>query len=69
MLVTLRFTDYENLVCESLDNLDYQIDDIGLAIYKNSKLIGHYTQVIGMEEDEFLKYVENHLIEKEIEIK
>ena len=69
MLVTFRFKENTVLYCGDIHELDYKIEDNKLAIYKDSELLGYYETVIGISEEEFLDFVKNYIIEKNIEVK
>ena len=65
MLVTFRFKDKETLLCDSLDNLTFKLNEEKqeLEIYKDNQFQGYYTMVYGITEDEFIKYVQDQQIE------
>ena len=65
MLVTFRFKDKETLLCDSLDNLTFKLNEEKqeLEIYKDNQFQGYYAMVYGITEDEFIKYVQDRQIE------
>lgn len=69
MLVTLRFKDKETLCACYLPELDFKLENEELAIYKNNELLGYYRGITGISEEEFIEFIENYLLEKNIEIK
>ena len=65
MLVTFRFKDKDTLLCDSLDNLTFKLNEEKqeLEIYKDNKFQGYYAMVYGIDEDEFIKYIQDQQIE------
>lgn len=69
MLVTLQFKDNDALCACWLPELDFKLEDEELAVYRNGKLLGYYRGITGMPEEEFVKFVENYITERNIEVK
>ena len=69
MLVTLRFKDKETLCACYLPELDFKLENEELAIYKGEEFLGYYAGITGMNEEDFIKFVENYLTERSVEIK
>ena len=69
MLVTLRFKDKETLCACYLPELDFKLENEELAVYKSDELLGYYRGITGMSEEDFVKFVENYLTERAVEIK
>lgn len=65
MLVTFRFKDKNTLLCDSLDNLFFKLNEEKqeLEIYKDGEFQGYYAMVYGISEDEFIKYIQDQQIE------
>lgn len=65
MLVTIRFKDKDTLLCDSLDNLTFKLNEEKqeLEIYKDGKFQGYYCNILGITEDEFIKYIQDQQIE------
>lgn len=65
-LVTIRLKDNDVLLCDSLNNLTFKLNEEKqeLEIYKDGKFQGYYCNIIGMDEEEFIKFV----IDSQIEI-
>ena len=65
MLVTIRFKDKDTLLCDSLDNLTFKLNEEKqeLEIYKDEKFQGYYCSILGMTEDDFIKYIQDQQVE------
>ena len=65
MLVTIRLKDNDVLLCDSLNNLTFKLNEEKqeLEIYKDNKFQGYYCSILGINEDEFIKYVQDQQIE------
>ena len=63
--VTIRFKDKDTLLCDSLDRLTFKLNDEKpeLQAYKNSEFQGYYCSILGITEDEFIKYIQDQQIE------
>ena len=64
-LVTIRFKDKDTLLCDSLDRLTFKLNEEKreLEIYKNNEFKGYYCSILGITEDEFIKYLQDQQIE------
>lgn len=64
-LVTIRFKDKDALLCDSLDSLAFKLNEEKqeLEIYKNNEFQGYYRGIVGMTEDDFIKYVQDRQVE------
>ena len=64
-LVTIRFKDKDTLLCASLDRLTFKLNEEKqeLEIYKNDEFQGYYCSILGITEDEFIKYLQDQQIE------
>ena len=64
-LVTIRFKDKDTLLCDSLDRLTFKLNEEKqeLEIYKNNEFQGYYGSILGMTEDEFIKYIQDRQVE------
>lgn len=65
-LVTISFKDKDILLCASLEDLTFKLNNEKheLEIYKAGEFQGYYASIIGINEEEFIKYV----IDSQIEI-
>ena len=63
--VTIRFKDKDTLLCDSLDWLTFKLNEEKreLEIYKNNEFKGYYRSILGITEDEFIKYLQDQQIE------
>ena len=63
-LVTIRFKDKDTLLCANLDKLTFKFNDEKqeLEIYKNNEFQGYYCSIVGITEDEFIKYIQDKLV-------
>ena len=64
MLVTFRFKDNDTLLCDSLDNLTFKLNEEKqeLEIYKDNQFQGYYATYYGIAEQEIIKYELYHQI-------
>ena len=64
-LVTFRLKNIDNLVCDSLDNFSFKLNDERqeLEIYKGSEYLGDYLAIYGIREDDFIKYIQDLQVE------
>ena len=64
-LVTIRFKDKATLLCDSLDRLTFKLNEEKqeLEIYKNGEFQGYYWSILGITEDEFIKYIQDRQVE------
>ena len=64
-LVTIRFKDKDTLLCDSLDRLTFNLNEEKqeLEIYKNNEFQGYYFNILGITEDEFIKYIQDRQVE------
>lgn len=56
-LVTLRFSDYDNLVVTSLKDIQGVLDDAGLLLKKDNKDIGHVVASYGIDFEEMINII------------
>ena len=63
-LVTIRFKDKDTLLCDNLDKLTFKLNEEKqeLEIYKNNEFQGYYCSIVGITEDEFIKYTQDKLV-------
>ena len=63
--VTIRFKDKDTLLCDSLDRLTFKLNEEKqeLEVYKNNEFKGYYCSILGITEDEFIKYLQDQQIE------
>ena len=63
-LVTIRFKDKATLLCDNLDKLAFKLNEERqeLEIYKNNEFQGYYCSIVGITEDEFIKYIQDKLV-------
>lgn len=64
-LVTIRLKDKDALLCDSLDSLAFKLNEEKqeLEIYKNNEFQGYYRGIVGITEDDFIKYVQDLQVE------
>ena len=64
-LVTIRLKDKATLLCDSLDNFTFKLNEEKqeLEIYKNNEFQGYYCSIVGITEDELIKYVQDRQVE------
>ena len=64
-LVTIRFKNKDTLLCDNLDKLTFKFNEEKqeLEIYKNDEFQGYYCSIVGITEDEFIKYIQDRQIE------
>ena len=64
-LVTIRFKDKDTLLCDNLDKFTFKFNEEKqeLEIYKNDEFQGYYCSIVGITEDEFIKYIQDRQIE------
>ena len=64
-LVTIRFKDKDTLLCDNLDKITFKLNEEKqeLEIYKNNEFKGYYRSILGITEDEFIKYLQDQQIE------
>ena len=63
-LVTIRFKDKDTLLCDNLDKFTFKFNEEKqeLEIYKNDEFQGYYCSIVGITEDEFIKYIQDKLV-------
>jgi hypothetical protein len=63
-LVTIRFKNKDTLLCSSLDNLTFKLNEEKqeLEIYKDGKFQGYGHSICGIAEDELVKYIQDQQI-------
>ena len=63
-LVTIIFKDKDVSLCTSLDRLTFKLNEEKqeLEIYKNNEFQGYYCGILGITEDEFIKYIQDKLV-------
>ena len=63
-LVTIRFKDKDVSLCTSLDRLTFKLNEEKqeLEIYKNNEFQGYYCSIVGITEDELIKYIQDKLV-------
>lgn len=65
MLVTIRLKDKDTLLCDGLDNFTFKPNEEKqeIEVYKNNEFQGYYCSILGITEDEFIKYIQDRQIE------
>ena len=63
-LVTIRFKHKDTLLCDNLDKHAFKLNEERqeLEIYKNNEFQGYYFSIVGITEDEFIKYIQDKLV-------
>ncbi len=70
MLVTFTFSDTDNLYCGWLDDLSFKLNNKTnkLEVYKEDKFLGNYQSIVGISEEDFIKFVQDYFVKHNLEI-
>lgn len=63
-LITVRFKNKDTLLCSSLDNLTFKLNEEKqeLEVYKDGKFQGYGYSICGVTEDELVKYIQDQQV-------